>query len=36
MKGNTWLVIVVAVVVGYFVGIKFPTIGQGLLSKAGV
>jgi hypothetical protein len=35
MRNNYWLVILVVFVVAYFIGVKFPTTGQTLLSKVG-
>ena len=35
MKSN-WLVLLLVFVVAYFVGVKFPTTGQNLLSQAGI
>jgi hypothetical protein len=34
MKG--WLMIVVVLIIGYLVGVKFPSTGNALLSKVGL
>ena len=35
MRNTSWVVVIVVFVVAYFVGVKFPMIGQNLLSKVG-
>jgi len=36
MKGNSWLVLLLVFVLAYFIGVKFPTTGQSLLTSAGL
>ncbi len=36
MKPGHWVTIVIVLVIGYLVGVKFPATGQGILSKVGM
>lgn len=35
MKPNHWLMLVIVLIIGYLIGVKFPATGQNLLSKVG-
>jgi hypothetical protein len=36
MKNSDWLKILIVAIIAYFIGVKFPTTGQTLLTKAGM
>lgn len=36
MSSNGWVKLLVVAIIAYFVGVKFPTTGQTVLSKVGM